>query len=186
MIDGGSDLDLEAAIQNIEEAEVVCLYFPAFNQTLLLDARTTPNVRPLIAVVPTAHSPADRIYSLRRLRPQLARPESITMIPWSRRVASLMDCGVWTALLARLDHVECAEACMKACARWSSPSSATRSSAANTSRSGRARTRRASTTSGVRGRAQGRPTPIPSRRGRGIRRRCGGCAPTPLRNAASR
>ena len=113
MIDGGSDLDLEAAIQNIEEAEVVCLYFPAFNQTLLLDARTTPNVRPLMAVVPTAHSPADRIHSLRRLRPQLARPESITMIPWSRRVASLMDCGVWTALLARLDDAECAEECMK-------------------------------------------------------------------------
>lgn len=113
MIDGGSDLDLEAAIQNIQEAEVVCLYFPAFNHTLLVDGRTGPNVRPLMAVVPTTRTPADRIRSLRRLRPQLPRPESITMIPWARRVGSLMDCGVWQSLLARVEDDECAADCMK-------------------------------------------------------------------------
>ena len=52
MIDGGSDLDIEAAIQNIREAEVTCVYFPAFNQTLLVDARTAQNVGPMMAVVP--------------------------------------------------------------------------------------------------------------------------------------
>ena len=113
MIDGGSDLDLEAAIQNIREAEVICVYFPAFNQTLLVDARTAPNVGPLMAVVPMVRTAADRIRSLRRLRPQLPRPESITMIPWGRRVRSLMDCGLWEQLLARIDDLECAEDCMK-------------------------------------------------------------------------
>ena len=110
MIDGGTDLDIEAAIQNIQEAEVVCVYFPAFNQTLLVDARTAPNVAPLMAMVRTA---ADRIRSLRRLRPQLPRPDSITMIPWGRRVLSLVDCGLWANLLARVEDDECAEDCMR-------------------------------------------------------------------------
>ena len=113
MIDGGSDLDIEAALQNCREAEVICVYFPAFNQTLLVDARTAPNVAPLMAVVPMVRTAADRIRSLRRLRPQLPRPESITMIPWGRRVHSLVDCGLWEQLLARVEDVECAEDCMK-------------------------------------------------------------------------
>lgn len=112
MIDSGSDLDIEAAIQNIQEAEIVCVYFPAFNQTLLVDARTTPHVGPLMAVVPMTRTPADRIRSLRRLRPQLPRPESITMIPWGRRVASLVDCGLWPHLLARVEDHAAAEECM--------------------------------------------------------------------------
>jgi hypothetical protein len=112
MIDGGSDLDLEAAIQNIQEAEVVCVYFPAFNQTLLVDARTAPNVGPMMAVVPMVRTAADRIRSLRRLRPQLPRPDSITMIPWGRRVHSLVDCGLWPHLVARGGDEACAEDCM--------------------------------------------------------------------------
>ena len=113
MIDSGSDLDLEAAIQNIQEAEVVCVYFPTFSQTLLLDARTAQNVWPMMAVVPMTRTPADRIRSLRRLRPQLPRPDSITMIPWGRRVASLVECGLWQQMLARLDDDSCAEECMQ-------------------------------------------------------------------------
>lgn len=113
MIDGGTDLDIEAAIQNIQEAEVVCVYFPAFNQTLLVDARTAPNVAPLMAVVPMVRTAADRIRSLRRLRPQLPRPDSITMIPWGRRVHSLIECGLWANLLARVEDDECAEECMR-------------------------------------------------------------------------
>ena len=113
MIENGSDLDIEAAIQNIQEADVVCLYFPTFSQTLLVDARTTPHVRPLIAVVPMTRTPAERIRSLRRLRPQLPRPESITMIPWGRHVASLVDCGVWRHVLDRIDADGTAEECMK-------------------------------------------------------------------------
>ncbi len=112
MIDGGSDLDIAAAIQNIQEAEVICVYFSAFNQTLLVDARTAPNVGPMMAVVPMVRTAADRIRSLRRLRPQLPRPESITMIPWGRRVSSLVDCGLWPPLLARLGDAAGAEACM--------------------------------------------------------------------------
>lgn len=113
MIDGGSDLDLEAAIQNIREAEVICVYFPAFNQTLLVDARTAPNVAPMMAVVPMVRTAADRIRSLRRLRPQLPRPDSITMIPWGRRVHSLVDCGLWEQLVARAEDDEGAEDCMR-------------------------------------------------------------------------
>ena len=113
MIDGGSDLDLEAVIQNIQEAEVVCIYFPAFGQTLLMDTRTAQNVRPMMAVVPMVRTAADRIRSMRRLRPQLPRPESITMIPWNRRVASLVECGLWREFLARLEDDASAEDCLR-------------------------------------------------------------------------
>lgn len=112
MIDGGSDLDIEAAIQNAREAEVICVYFPAFNQTLLVDARTAPNVGPMMAVVPMVRTAADRIRSLRRLRPQLPRPESITMIPWGRRVHSLVDTGLWEQLVARVEDAENAGDCL--------------------------------------------------------------------------
>ena len=117
MIDGGSELDLDAVIQNIREAEVICVYFPAFNQTLLVDARTAYNVTPMMTVVPMVRSASDRIRSLRRLRPQLPRPESITMIPWGRRVASLVDCGLWEQLLVRLDGMDEPDACAEDCMR---------------------------------------------------------------------
>lgn len=113
MIDGGSDLDIEAAIQNAREAEVICVYFQAFNQTLLVDARTAPNAGPMMAVVPMVRTAADRIRSLRRLRPQLPRPESITMIPWGRRVHSLVECGLWEQLVARVDDAQGAEDCLR-------------------------------------------------------------------------
>lgn len=101
MLDGGIDLDLDAVRQNIDEAEVISLYFPLLSTTLLLDTRTTYGVPAYMKLVPMARDAGDRVRSLRRLRPQLPRPESITMIPWTQRVGALRRLGVWERLEAR-------------------------------------------------------------------------------------
>jgi hypothetical protein len=51
------------------------------------------------------NSSQERMRSLRRMRPQFARPDSITMIPWLRRVESLRDLGVWEHLARRLESI---------------------------------------------------------------------------------
>ena len=104
MLDGGYELDIEGICENIDEAAVVTLYFPMLRSTLLMDTRAGKFVRPYIGIVPMARSSSERFESLKRLRPRLPRPDSITMIPWARRVGALEDAGVWERLIARLDE----------------------------------------------------------------------------------
>ncbi|MCY4639292.1 MAG: hypothetical protein OXC94_03000 [Chloroflexi bacterium] len=102
MLDGGFDVDVDHIARTIAEAEVVCLYFPLLRTTLLIDARTSEGVTPLVRLVPIAASAGERLRSLRRLRSQLPRPDSITTILWTRRVGALRRLGVWECLLERL------------------------------------------------------------------------------------
>lgn len=102
MIDGGYDIDIEAVMQNIDEAAVVSLHFPILRRTLLVDTRCSPNEGPLVCVVTMVNSSSERFESLRRMRPELPRPESFTMIPWPRSVGSLESTGVWERVTARL------------------------------------------------------------------------------------
>ncbi|MDP2328149.1 MAG: hypothetical protein Q8M79_08695, partial [Dehalococcoidia bacterium] len=90
MIDGGLELDLDAVRQNISEAEVICFYFTFLNRTLVVDTRSSDQVGTFIRVVPMAKDGGDRLRSIRRLRPQLPRPTSMTLIPWDCRVTSLV------------------------------------------------------------------------------------------------
>ena len=112
MIDDGVELDLTAACQNIAEAEVITVYFPLIGRTLLVDPRCTADVPAMVRVVPMARDTGERLRSLRRLRPTLPRPDSITMIPWQMRVQTLVTSGVWACLLRRLDDHAAATACL--------------------------------------------------------------------------
>jgi len=102
MLDTGFDLDFDAVRENIDEAEVVTLYFPLLRKTLLVDTRSNDVDGPMVRLVPMADSSHERFESLQRLRPRFPRPESITMIPWGRRVASLQSAGIWDGLIDRL------------------------------------------------------------------------------------
>jgi len=113
MIDGGIDLDLTAVLENVKEAQVICFFFPTLRRTLLVDTRTNEYAGTFIRVVPMAKDSADRLRSIRHLRPLFGRPESITLIPWESRVDSLLAFGVWEPLLARLDDWAPAEACLR-------------------------------------------------------------------------
>ena len=113
MIDGGIELDLEAVLQNIAEAEVVSLFFPTLRRTLLVDTRCNEYAGTLVKIVPMARNGGERLRSVRKLRPQFPRPESITLIPWDVRVVSLVDLGIWDRLLERIDCPEVASACLE-------------------------------------------------------------------------
>ncbi len=112
MIDDRAELDLEAVCQNIAEAEVITLYFPLLGRTLLVDSRRTADIGTMVRIVPMARDTGERLRSIRRLRPRLPRPESITMIPWQMRVQSVVRTGVWACLLQRVDDADAAEACL--------------------------------------------------------------------------
>ena len=104
MLDGGPgfEIDIDAVNRNVSEAEVLSLYFPRLRKTLLLDTRTAAGVGPLIAVVDMVDNASQRLLSLRKLRPQFPRPQSITLIPWVLRAGSLRQTGVWERLIERL------------------------------------------------------------------------------------
>lgn len=108
MFDGGFDVDLEIVNRNIDEAEVVTVYFPLLQKTLVIDTRTQSGgssdaMDPLVCVAQMVGSSAERFAWLERVRPGFARPGSITMIPWLRRVGSLQDTGVWAHVVTRID-----------------------------------------------------------------------------------
>ena len=103
MIDGGHEIDIDAVVQNIDEAQVVSLYFPILRQTLLIDMRCDEANLPLVRVVPMVNNSRERFASLEAMRPGLDRPHSITMIPWARSVAALEWAGVWAHVVSRLE-----------------------------------------------------------------------------------
>ena len=118
MLDSGYDIDIDAVIENVAEAEVVTFYFPVLRRTLLVDTRLDGSGSPLVSVVPMVSNTQERFDSLREMRPSLPRPESITMIQWTRRVESLCGAGVWDGLVRRLDQlgsataIEAAQGCL--------------------------------------------------------------------------
>lgn len=116
MLDGGPgfEIDIDAVQKNVDEAEVVSLYFPLLRKTLLIDTRTADGVTPLVCLVDMVQDAGERFRSLRRLRPQLPRPQSITLIPWTMRVESLRQTGVWAHLTARLSECGGAESLQSA------------------------------------------------------------------------
>ena len=124
MFDGGLEIDIDAVNHTIDEAQVVSLFFPLLRKTLLLDTRTDDDTGPFVRVMEMVNDPQERFHSLRRLRPQFPRPQSISTIPWTRRVGSLRESGVWEHLLRRLDGrgddpcLEVAEACIEELERF--------------------------------------------------------------------
>ncbi len=103
MRDGGLDIDLLRVFDNIAEADVITIYFPILGRTLIVDARRTEEVDQMVALVPIARGSADRYRSFRRLRPELPRPLSISMIPWTSPIDSLARLGIWPRILERLE-----------------------------------------------------------------------------------
>lgn len=102
MLDGGYEVEVDIVTRNIDEAEVISLYFPLLRKALLIDTRTDASSGPLISVVEMVNSSQERMRALRRMRPQFPRPDSLTLIPWMRRVSSLPSLGVWGHIKRRL------------------------------------------------------------------------------------
>lgn len=95
-------LDLNEIIETVRSVDVLTFRFVIVSQRLLVDARCTEVDPPLVKLVPPAASVEERFRSLKRLRPRFRLPEKITSIWWPRYVNSLVEAGIWGALVERL------------------------------------------------------------------------------------
>jgi len=95
-------LDLNEIIATVRSVDVLTFRFVIVSQRLLADCRHTEIDPPMLKLVPPAASVEERFRSLKRLRPRFRLPEKITSIWWPRHVDSLVESGVWGALVDRL------------------------------------------------------------------------------------
>ncbi len=108
-LDSDYRIDVSEVNRNIDVADVIALYFPLLRKTLLMDMRTNDVDGPMIRVVPMANTPEERFQSLLKMRPRFGRPESITIIPWPKYAASLVELGIWDRIVRRYADTGSAE-----------------------------------------------------------------------------
>ena len=101
-MNGDFDLDLQEVLDNVDRAEVVSLFFPTFGKAVVIDTRSLGDQGPLVRIMPMVSSPRERLRSLRSLRPEFPRVNSLTVIPWPRYVNSLVSLGIWDRIVRRL------------------------------------------------------------------------------------
>ncbi len=94
--------NLDEVMSNIDNAEVMSLFFPTFRKALVIDTRSDEHEGPMVRILPMAASPQERLRTVRRLRPTLPRLRTLTLIPWPRYVESLVGLGVWDRIVNRL------------------------------------------------------------------------------------
>ena len=101
-MDGQYNLNLEVVFQHIERAETFSIALPTIKLALVVDMRTKGDEGPFIRVMPMTRSASERLRVLRRLRPKLARPSEILVVPWPSFVDGLVRAGVWERLQQRV------------------------------------------------------------------------------------
>ena len=89
-------------ISVVNTAEVFIVMFQLFERRLLVDARTSTTEPALIRVVDRVRSSDERFRELLRLRPKLPAPDRIIAFQWPRSVRTLVDAGVWDAIVQRM------------------------------------------------------------------------------------
>lgn len=94
-------LDLREIIQSIETADVISIFFPMFRKSLVMDTRFTAEDKPVARIMPMTGSVEERYRSIRRMRPQMPRPENLAVIPWTRHIDSMVNTGIWRKLVER-------------------------------------------------------------------------------------
>ena len=95
-------LDIDEVMRVIDTAEVLVVRFPILGKRLLVDARSSQEEGPFIAVVPKAGSVEERFRSLKQLRPQFPLPDKITSFMWPRHLQTFKASGLWERIVQRL------------------------------------------------------------------------------------
>ena len=101
-VDGQFGLNLNVVFQHIGKAEVFSIALPTLRKALVVDMRSRNDDGPFVRVMPMARSASERLRSLKRLRPQLPRPQEILVIPWASFVNGLVASGIWSRLEERV------------------------------------------------------------------------------------
>lgn len=102
-MDNPLDLDGDRLIKAINAVEVLNIFFPQLRHSLIFDTRQQreAGVRPAIMVDEMAGSPEARLRSFARLRPELPIPERLAVTAWLGSIRTLVEAGVYTAILER-------------------------------------------------------------------------------------
>lgn len=93
--------DLEETLRHLRDTDVVVIGFGWLQERLLVDGRRNDSDGPYVRVVDPVRSPQDRLRELRRLRPTFDDPESFVFFPWSGRVDSFVEAGLYERILER-------------------------------------------------------------------------------------
>ncbi|MBT3554746.1 MAG: hypothetical protein HN926_09935 [Chloroflexi bacterium] len=103
-MDFGYGNGVDGVFKFISNAEVLAVFFPKFGQSVVIDIRPKDGVTPLVRVVPMARSIADRLRTIKRMRPDLPRPQDIIAIPWVGYVEAMKMSGLWDKVVARIEE----------------------------------------------------------------------------------
>ncbi len=109
--------DLDDVMKNVENSEVMSIFFPTFRKAVVIDMRSNNTDGPMVRVMAMAASPQERLRSIRRLRPGFPRVRNLTVVPWPRYVDSLVGLGLWEKIVQRLERAgetKAVEACNSA------------------------------------------------------------------------
>ena len=98
-------LDLDELIQAIKDEDVLIVRFQNFEERLLLDMRVGDDGEPLVKMVDPVSSPEERYKELREIRPEVALPERIMVVPWPRSYNELVRFGLWEHITDRIMSV---------------------------------------------------------------------------------
>lgn len=95
-------LDYDEIIKTIRAADVLTFRFVIVNQRLLIDNRSSEIDSPLVKLVARANSVEERYRSLKALRPRFRIPEKISAIWWPKFIDTMVDRGIWDAIVVRI------------------------------------------------------------------------------------
>ena len=95
-------LDYEEIIRTIRAADVLTFRFVIVNQRLLVDNRSSEIDPPLVKLVPRAGSVEERFRSLKQFRPRFRLPEKISAIWWPKFIDTMVERGIWDAIVQRI------------------------------------------------------------------------------------
>jgi hypothetical protein len=109
-LDFGYGDSVEGVFKFIESADVLAVFFPKFGQSIVVDVRPKEGEPPLVRVVPMARSIADRLRTIKRMRPALPRPQDIVAVPWVGYVDAMKTSGLWGKVLGRIEQAGFPEA----------------------------------------------------------------------------
>jgi hypothetical protein len=107
-------LDHSEIIKTVRNADVVTFRFVVVSQRLLIDNRSSEIDPPLVKLVQRATSVEERFRSLKQLRPRFKLPDKISAIWWPKYVDSLVEHGIWDAIVQRIEQAGFAEAAREA------------------------------------------------------------------------
>ncbi len=95
-------LDYDEIIKTVRTADVVTFRFVIVGKRLLIDNRSSEIDPPLVKLVSRATSVEGRFRSIKQLRPRFKLPEKINAVWWPKSVQSLVEHGVWDAIVQRI------------------------------------------------------------------------------------